>query len=279
MEFIWNINLAISKLFDLILAPFASLAPFWGLAAVSFITGAIMVGIFKFVSNQDGIRKAKAKVRGYFLEVWLYKHEFSTVMGTIGRILKANLVYMKYAVSPLIVLMIPVIMIMVQLNLHYGFYPLRPGETMLMTVKWEDSAALRDTTLIAEGSKTIKIDGTPVRVISKNEATWRIKAGSPGQDQIKISWNGGEIAKNVVVGRKKVARLSNQRSGTGSLADAFFNPGEKPVPASSTVIKITLDYPERMIEILGMEMHWIIIFFVLSIVAGFALKGVFKVEI
>ncbi|MBC8278115.1 MAG: hypothetical protein H8E46_07780 [FCB group bacterium] len=279
MEFIWNINLLLSKLFDLILAPFSGIDPFWGLAVVSFITGAIMVGIFKFVSNQEGIRKAKARVRGYFLEVWLYKHEFGTVMGTIGRILKANFGYMKYAVSPLIVLMIPVILIMVQLNLHYGFYPLRPGETALMTVKFEDRAVLRDTTLIAEGSKVIKIDGTPVRAMGKNEATWRIKAGSPGSDVIRVTWNGGEAAKSVVVGRNKVVRLSNQRSDVGSLGDALFNPGEKPLGDGSGVVKITLEYPERMINLQGIEMHWLIVFFVLSIVAGFALKGVFKVEI
>ena len=263
----------------MILAPFSGIDPFWGLAVVSFITGAIMVGIFKFVSNQEGIRKAKAKVRGYFLEVWLYKHEFGTVMGTIGRILKANLGYMKYAVSPLIVLMIPVILIMVQLNLHYGFYPLRPGETALMTVKFEDRAVLRDTTMVAEGSKVIKIDGTPVRAMGKNEATWRVKTGSPGSDVIRVSWNGGAVEKSVVVGRKKVTRLSNQRSSVGSWGDAFFNPGEKPLPDGSGAVKITLEYPERTIKFLGIEMHWLIVFFVLSIVAGFALKGVFKVEI
>ena len=76
MGLIWSINLGLAKVFDLILAPFSGIGPFWGLAVVSFITGAIMVFIFKFVSNQAGIRRAKARVKGFFMEVWLYKHEF-----------------------------------------------------------------------------------------------------------------------------------------------------------------------------------------------------------
>ena len=279
MGLVWGISLGLAKVFDLILAPFAGIGAFWGLAVVSLITGAIMVFIFKYVSNQTGIRRAKARVRGYFMEVWLYKHEFATVMGTIGRILKANFGYMRYAVSPLIVLMIPVIAIMVQLNLHYGFEPLQPGKTALLTVKWENSTALKDNTLMAHAGKHIEIDGTPARSMGKNEVTWRLKAVSKGEDLVKISWAGEEVTKVVNVGRDRVLRLSTQRSSRSSFTDALFNPGEKPLSPESGVLKITVDYDERSIDVLGMETHWIIVFFVMSIVAGFALKGVFKVEI
>ena len=280
MGIIWKISLVIGKFFDLILAPFANLNPFWGLAFVSLITGAIMVLIFKFVSNQEGIRLAKARVRGHFLEVWLYKHDFPTVIGAIGRILKANLKYMRYAVSPLIVLMIPVILIMVQLNLYYGFRPLKPGETAVLTVKWVNPAALNDPTLTASAEKGITIETAAVPVKPKNEATWRFKARRPGKHLITIAWQGGEMTKEIVVGAGKVVKISPLRSVESSLTNALFSPGEKPIPANIGVKSVTIkSYREARIGVLGMEIHWIIIFFLLSIVAGFALKGVFKVEI
>ena len=280
MGLIWNINLAIGKFFDLILAPFANLNPFWGLAFVSLLTGAIMVLIFKFVSNQEGIRLAKARVRGHFLEVWLYKHDFHIVIGAISRILKANLKYMRYAVSPLIVLMIPVILIMVQLNLYYGFHPLKPGETALLTVKWATPSALNDTALTAFAEKGVTIETSAVLAKPKNEAAWRFQARRPGQHLITIAWQGGEVTKEIMVGAGELVRLSPIRSAESSLSNALFSPGEAPIPSGAGIISINIkSYRGARIELLGMEIHWIIIFFILSIVAGFALKGVFKVQI
>jgi len=279
LNFIWNINLALGSVFNLILSPFATLSPIWGLAFISCVTGAIMVLIFKYVSQQQGIRQAKARMRGYFLEVWLYKHDFYSVIAAVGRILKANLNYMKFALSPLLVLMPPVILIMIHLNLFYGYSPLRPGETALMTVKWNNPKTLVDTSLTACGGTHILIDGSPVRALGKNEVTWRLKTVSPGAGRITITWSGNTAAKSAVAGGKQVVRLSPQRSHFGSLADAIFSPGERPLDPKLQIEWIRISYPERKIDFLGMEIHWIILFFILSIAAGFVLKGVFKVEI
>ncbi|MBL7191726.1 hypothetical protein ISS30_08515 [bacterium] len=279
MSFIWSLNLFLGKVFDFIISPFAGLSPFWGLAFISLITGAVMVMIFKYISNQAGIRRTKARIRAYLFEIWLYKHEFSSFIGSIGRIFTANLSYMKYAVSPMLVMIIPVVLIMVHLNLNYSFRPLKIGETPLMTVKFTDAKVLQDTTLKAEASGGVNIDGAPVRAMRKNEVTWRIIAVNPGRHQITIKWENGEVSKRIDIGPGKVQRLSPKKSLESSILDAFGNPGEKPIPKNTGVEWITLDYPARDLKVLGIKIHWIIVFFVLSVAAGFGLKGVFKVEI
>ena len=40
-----------------------------------------------------------------------------------------------------------------------------------------------------------------------------------------------------------------------------------------------IGYPTSGLPFLGWTMHWLIAFFLLSIIFGFALKGLFKVEI
>lgn len=279
MGIIWTLNLALGKLFNLLLAPFSSLNPLWGLAAVSLITGAVMVFIFKYVSNQDGIRRAKAKVRGHFLEVWLYKHDFKVVTGSIGRIFAANLRYMRYAVAPLIVLVIPVALIMAHLNLRYSSRPLDIGETSTLTVKFDSEEPLLGGGLTAEGTGGIEVETAPVRALSAREVSWRIRAVSPGKHIVKIIWGGGEIGKEVVVGAGRVTKTSAVKSSHKSLSDALFLPGEKPLPAGSEALKASVIYSERRLRALGIDVHWIVIFFVLSIAAGFALKGVIGVEI
>lgn len=271
--------MALGKVFDLALSPFARLNPFWGLAFASLITGAVMVFIFKYISNQEAIRRAKARVRGFFLEVWIYKHEFRTVMGSVGRILKANFKYMRYAVAPLLVMIIPVVLIMVHLNLRYGYRPLNLNETAVLTVRWENSSVLRDTSLKALGGEGINIETKPVRALGKNEATWRISGSKPGVHSVTVYWEGGDVAKDIAFEEDRVVKLSPRRSAVSSVVDAFFSPGEKPLPRESGVAAVYVNYPEVEMNVLGLEVHWIIVFFILSIAAGFALKGVFGVEI
>jgi len=279
MNIIWTINLALGKIFDLVLAPFAGLDPFWGLALVSAVTGGIMVAIFKFISNQEGIRKAKAKLRGYFLEVWIYKHEFSTVIGSVGRILKANLNYMRYAVSPLVVMIIPVVLIMVHLNFYYGMRSFKVDEQAVVTVKWDNAKILRDTTLTAVTSSGLSVETKPVRSLGKNEVTWRVRGIEPGIHMLTFKWSGGEITKTITIASDRVTRLSSVRSSSTSIFDAIFNPGEKPLDSKSSAVSISVNYPETTMKVLGIKMHWIIVFFILSIAAGFVFKGIFKVEI
>jgi hypothetical protein len=64
-----------------------------------------------------------------------------------------------------------------------------------------------------------------------------------------------------------------------SFWDILLNPGEMPIAKDSSVKQIKIDYPSRSIEIFGWNLHWLIVFFVLSIVFGFAFKGLFKVEV
>lgn len=279
MSFLWNLNLALGKAFEIVLSPFAGLNPIWGLTVISVFTGAVMVFIFKYISNQKGIRIAKAKVRGYFLEVWIYKHEFRNVFGSIGRILKANFIYMRYAVAPLIVMIIPVVLIMVHLNLFYGFRGFKPGETILVTVKWNNSAVLRDTTLTAQADSGLNVETKPTRSLGKNEATWRLNGASAGRHTLTVSWKGGEVTKDILIGTDRVQKISPKKSLVSSFSEALLNPGEKPLSGENGVVGISVNYPEVEMNFLGFEMHWIIIFFILSIVAGFALKGVFGVEI
>jgi hypothetical protein len=44
-------------------------------------------------------------------------------------------------------------------------------------------------------------------------------------------------------------------------------------------MSISVTYPERRIDILGVGVHWIVLFFVLAMVLAFALQRPFKVSI
>ena len=81
-------NCIITNLFELLCSPFAELDPWWGLSALSVLTGVVMLVIFRFTSNQGGIRSAKNRIKAFFLEVRLYNDDLGLIFSAQKNILR-----------------------------------------------------------------------------------------------------------------------------------------------------------------------------------------------
>jgi hypothetical protein len=77
---------------------------------------------------------------------------------------------------------------------------------------------------------------------------------------------------------RQLARVSPSVVGSSPL-EIIFNPGEKPITKNPLIKRIEVGYPTRSIEIFGWRIHWLVLFFIFSIISGFAFKGVFGVEL
>ncbi len=266
---IYSINQAMEVLFSLLLWPFRTLAPIWGLTFVSVLTGILMVWVFGRVSNQQGIARVRDRIRGNLLGVRLYQHDVPVVLGLQGRILRDTLTYMNHSLAPMLVLLIPILLILVQLNYSFGFRPLLPGEATLFKATFSDSAALgKPLRLVAPDG--IDVETPPVRIPTAGEAAWRIRVKAPGFYSVKL-WVGAEsVEKQVEVGSgwRPVSPFRSAR-----LADVLLYHGEEPLPTSTQVSSLELEYPPLSIRLLGWEVHWLVFFFVASIAAAFAFKG------
>jgi hypothetical protein len=54
-------------------------------------------------------------------------------------------------------------------------------------------------------------------------------------------------------------------------------PAERPLPAGTRVESIAVTYARRGVRVLGQELHWMVVFFGLSMVFALALRTRFKV--
>ena len=61
--------------------------------------------------------------------------------------------------------------------------------------------------------------------------------------------------------------------------DELLYPGEAAVPADSPFESITIDYADADMNFFGFGVHWLIVFFVLSMAFAFALRKPFGVTI
>jgi hypothetical protein len=265
-------------IFDVLFAPFRPLGPWPAMIFISLATGLLMLAVFKKTSNQEGIRRAKDRIKAHLLEIRLYKDDFGQTFRSQGQLLAANGRYFLHAVKPMLVMFGPVFLILVQLNLWFGAAPLGPGKSAIVKVKLAPGQSALAAAAALSAPAGIAVETPPLRIEEDREIDWRVRADSPGRYLLNVSLDGREITKSLVAGGPALSKVPARR-GRG-LVNGLLYPGEKSLRADvPEVAAVEVGYASRRLPFLGMRVHWLAAFFVLSLIFGFALKGVFKVEI
>src|SRR6059036_3259215 len=138
-------NTVLTFLFGLVYGTLKWLGPLWSLVAISALAGILMVWIFGKVSNQDAIQKTRGRLSAELIALRLFKDDLRVFFGIQFQVLVWTLKYLRHSLIPMLILMVPAMIILIQLNLHYASRPLRVGEQALVKVK------LRDPTALARG--------------------------------------------------------------------------------------------------------------------------------
>jgi len=270
------INFLFGKSLDLLLYPFRSMNPWVGMLVVSLVTGLLMLFVYKYTSNQGGIKLVKDKIKAHLLELRLYKDNFQATMSAQRKILRYNGKYFYYALKPMLVMMVPVVLILIQLDLWFGYRPLRPGESVLVNVKMNESPLQSDLTL--EPSAGLQVETPALRIEEEKEISWRLKGLQTGDQAVTIKVNNQSFTKQIVVSDRPFAKVSPARVWNHFL-DRILDPGEPAIPQGLPVEKVEVAYAGQKMSLFGYSMHWLIAFFILSIVFGFGLKGFLKIEV
>jgi len=274
-----SINYVINSIFDLFFLPFSSIDPIYGLCAVSFLTTVIMLPIFKYTSDQEAIRRTKSRIMGHLLEVRLFKDDIRTVLSAQKNMLKYNMIYLKHMLKPLMFVMLPVVVIIIQTGLRYEYRPLHPGETAIVKVRLNkpDKVTGNDASGVLVSPEGLKIETPPLRVNGGEEIYWRIRAEKKGEYDLKFRMPDMEISKRVVVG-EKLTRISPEVV-EGGLINSFLYPGEPSLNGDSGVEYFKVKYPYGSVTLFGWKTHWLVLFFILSLAFGFLLLKPFRVSV
>lgn len=275
----WPILRAITRAFDAILTPFAGLHPWVGLAVVSAVTGVVMLLIFGKTSDQKRISETKDKLKAYVMEMWIFRNDTLVMFSAIGSVLRSNLQYLRHSLRPLVFLFIPVLVIMVQLGIRYADEPLMPGDKAVVSVKLREGTVPSATRLALVAPKGVRVVSPALRIDAKGEVDWEIRAEDPGQYQLALETPGGTVHKSLDVGpERKIGKVGAVKARANSWS-AFLYPSEPPVPSDSVIESIRVTYPHRELRFFGLTVNWLVAFFIISVAAGFALKGVFGIEV
>jgi hypothetical protein len=261
--------------FDLIFWPFRNSDPMYGLIVVSFLTGLAAVLVFGYVSNQESLRRIKNRIQAHLLELRLFPDQLGVVLKAYGRVLRWTLSYLMYNLKPLAILMLPLVIIMVQLDLRLGCTPLQAHQSFILTAKLAGPGTLDSDSL--KLPKGLTLTAPPVNIPALNEVDWRIRADENGVFTPSVVVRGQSYAKQVVVS-KEITPLASER-GRAGIMEWFMNPVEQSLPRGGPLRSLEVNYAPRSIDLGFFVTNWLVVFLVVSLVSGFALKMVLGIEI
>jgi hypothetical protein len=249
--------------------------PLFVVLAISIIIGLLMVIVFRYTSDQKAIGRAKDRLKAHLLAVRLFQDQLPVVMRAYGKILRGTGSYLRLAFTPFVIAILPVTFLIVQLDRYFGWVPLQPAQTFVVEARVEDPAALNEASL--QLPPELSSSAPAVHVPKDKEIVWRVVAEREGQYEITIAAAGRTVSKQVVVS-PKLARVSPVRL-KDNFWERIFTSGEPALAEDSPVQSITINYSPRVISFAWMQWNWIVLFFVVSLIAGFVFKSVLGIQI
>jgi hypothetical protein len=275
----WYVNSVLSYLFDLVMTPFQPLNPLLSLFFFSLLTGIFMLLVFRYTSDQKGIKETKDKIKAYLLEIRIFKDNLSIQLSAQKKLLIYNAIYMKHAIRPVLFMIVPVAIVIIQMDAWYGRRPLRPGDSTIVSIQVSDegrSKLLSNTSIEVE--KGMTVEKPSLRIFETGELDRTIRAGEAGVHRIRVTVAGHSFPKDVIVSDGRLARVSALSVNSGSWR-AILTPGAEALSENAFLKRIEVCYPSRSVEIFDWKIHWLIVFFIFTTVIAFSLKKFFKVEI
>jgi hypothetical protein len=271
---VW-LNTAANACASVLLAPLAMLPGWLSATLVAAVSGVLMLVVFKYTSNQQGIKRARATIKANLLALSLFKDSAAVTVRSQGRILVGAGTLLLLAIVPMLVMLVPMSLVIGQLALWYQARPLRIGEETVVTMKLAD-APPRAARLAANDAFDVLVG--PVHVPSERMVCWNVQARQPGLHHLAFDVGNEHIEKELAVGDGFMP-VSQQRPSWG-WEEALLDPKETPFSPDSPVQTIEIDYPRRPSwTVFGWVISLLMIYwFIFSMVAAFLAKPFLKVH-
>jgi hypothetical protein len=281
-HFIVWLNAAANALGSVLLAPIAAMPGWLSATLVAAATGVLLLLVFKYTSNQRAIKRVRNDIKANLLALKLFKDNIAVSLKAQARLFWGAFWLLVLAVVPMLVMALPVLLLLGQLALWYQARPLQIGEDTVVTLKLNSDSESAWPDVRLTPTKAADISTGPVRIGSQRALCWKITARQSGYHHLVFQVDGQAVDKELAIG-DGFMRVSTQRPRWPW--DALLNPAEPPFGPDAAVQSIEIDYPQRSSwtsgtqpQLLGMP-AWVAYWLVVSMIAAFAFRGLFRVNI
>jgi len=257
----------LARFFALVLDPVDGLTPVAGLTLISAVSGFIALLAFHVASNPAAVRAARQRAQAHLLAVRLYRDDLRVVIRSQRSLLGALAVYVGNMVLPFLALLLPFGLLFAHLEARYGARALHPGERTIVKVIASPETLERWR---LEGNDGLVIDSPPVRIPTRGEIVWRVRATASGRQQIALVDGARRIETDALVTSED--RGAAPLRSIPTLSALFLAPMEPQIPAGLGISSIEIGYPPMQLAVFGWRLRWIVIFLIVSAVGALLLR-------
>jgi uncharacterized membrane protein (DUF106 family) len=272
------VHAILDRILNVLFSPFLHTAPAWPLLLTALVTSLLFLWVYKQTVDPVKVKASKDRIQAHLLELRLFKDSPRIMFSALGNALIHNVRYVRSSLKPLALMLLPIVLLLVQLEGWYGHNPLRPGEAAVVSVSLatSDIGILQRMTL--QCPRGIAQETPPLRLPSAQEVSWAIRGKEAGTHRVVVQGPDRTYTKTVVVSDGTWARVWPQ-TVTSGFWNQFWNPGEAALSPTGFVRQITVSYSDRSIDVFGWEMHWLLAFFLASCLFGWIASRFMKVVI
>ena len=272
------INNMMNSLGDLVFALFGSAPPWVALTVLSAVAGLLMMIVFKYTSYQSKLKAVSDRTRADLLAMKLFKDDLSVTFASQWDLLRATGLRLWYSLwPPMAVMIIPFVLGIAQIGIRYECRPLARGDHALVTLRLSEDGYKANADVQIETPDSVEVVTGPVRVPAEATIYWEVRVAEDGNHELAWQINNQRILKSLPADGG--LRPVSPRRPTAGFWDQLLYPLEEPFPAASPVRSIDVELPQRSTPIFGLDIHWLISFFVLSMVFALLLKPFLKVQL
>ena len=243
------------------------------LTAIGMANGLAALWVFARLSDQKRIEIAKRKLRAHLYAFRLFVDEPALIFRAQKQLLIWNGRYLALVLVPAIIIGIPTLVLLMQLDAVYGRRTLAAGESAIVTAHFDTATDLRLISPMLEG-RGVEVETPPVRIASQHQVSWRVRAASDASGSLLLRVPKTKASKTVQVG-PGLRYLSVRR--VASVVDWLRYPAEAPFPAGD-VQWIEVSYPDAKIYIFGVGMHWLLWFSIVCLITMLVFRRRFGVR-
>jgi uncharacterized membrane protein (DUF106 family) len=219
-----------------LLAPIGMMPGWLSASLVAVVTGVLLLIVFKYTSNQRAIKRVRDDISAHLLALKLFKESAAVAIRAQGRIMSGSLRLLVLAIVPMLIMVLPVYLFLGQLAAWYQYRPLRVGEDTVVTMKLSAAPDSAWPEVRLQPSAAFEVAAGPVRVLSKREICWQVRARADGYQSLHFQIGEQTVDKTLAIGAGFM-RLSPRRPGW-NWTEALLYPCERPFGPDSPVESI-----------------------------------------
>jgi len=239
----------------------------WSLAPLSILTGVAVLIVFRHASDQAAIRRSKSLVFAHLLEFRLFMDEPRLILRAQRDLIVANGRLLKHLMRPVVILLVPMALVLAEMDAFYSRAPLPLRQPAIVTLQVKDTVMPAPSLTVPAG---ITVETPAVRVLNERQISWRIRPTEASSGVLRFGSAGKVLTKTISAGGG-IRYISQTRFG--SVGNFLLHPTEWPFSDAGPAW-VEVRYPNAVI----LRLHWLVWFFVISMLSALVLRRRFRVS-